>query len=149
MPSMGPLWKAGSSSLSKTEGVRDESALDSRKPRDSLALGGIALGHARLRVNESVPAPGALLAESPKEIKLVFSVEPGGLDPAWSLFWLVKQGPDEVIAVGKVDLSVPDRNVMKAELKDRLSSGVYLVHWVAISVQDRGFAQGSYSFAVK
>jgi methionine-rich copper-binding protein CopC len=114
-----------------------------------LALGGIALGHARLRVNESVPAPGALLAESPKEIKLVFSVEPGGLDPAWSLFWLVKQGPDEVIAVGKVDLSVPDRNVMKAELKDRLSSGVYLVHWVAISVQDRGFAQGSYSFAVK
>ncbi len=114
-----------------------------------LALAGIVVGHPRLRINESVPTPGALLAESPKQIKLVFSVEPGGLDPAQSLFWLVKQGPDEVIAVGKVDLSVPDRNVMQAELKERLSPGVYLVHWVAISVQDRGFAQGSYSFAVK
>lgn len=89
------------------------------------------------------------MTESPKEIKLVFSVEPGGLIPDQSLFWVVRQGPDEVVAVGKVDLSVADRNVMKAELKERLVPGVYLVKWVAISLQDKGFAEGSYSFAVK
>lgn len=109
----------------------------------------LAMGHARLRVADTVPSPGALLAESPKEIKLVFSVEPGGLVPEQSLFWVVRQGPDEVVAVGKVDLSVADRNVMKAELKERLVPGVYLVKWVAISLQDKGFAEGSYSFAVK
>lgn len=112
-------------------------------------VAGMALGHPRLRAPDSVPTPGALLTEPPKEIKLVFSVEPGGLNPEQSIFWLIKQGPDEVITLGKVDLSVADRNVMKAELKERLSSGVYLVHWVAVSVQDRGFAQGGYSFAVK
>jgi methionine-rich copper-binding protein CopC len=63
-----------------------------------LALGGIALGHARLRVNESVPAPGALLAESPKEIKLVFSVEPGasiplGASSGWSSKAPTKSSP--------------------------------------------------------
>jgi methionine-rich copper-binding protein CopC len=110
---------------------------------------GLALGHPRLRAPDSVPAPGALLTESPKEIKLVFSVEPGGLSSEQSFFWLVKQGPDEVVAVGKVDLNVAERNVLKADVKEKLASGVYLVKWVAVSVQDRGFAEGSYSFAVK
>lgn len=84
-----------------------------------------------------------------KEVKLVFSVEPGGLIPDQSLFWVVRQGPDEVVAVGRVDLTVADRNVMRAELKERLVPGVYLVKWVAISLQDKGFAEGSYSFAVR
>jgi len=115
-----------------------------------VALGaGLALGHPRLRAPDSVPAPGALLTESPKEIKLVFSVEPGGLSPEQSFFWLVKQGPDEVVAVGRVDLSVAERNVLKADVREQLASGVYLVKWIAVSVQDKGFAEGSYSFAVK
>ena len=112
-------------------------------------VAGLALGHPRLRAPDSVPTPGALLTESPKEIKLVFSVEPGGLSPEQSFFWLVKQGPDEVVAVGKVDLNVAERNVLKADLKEKLASGVYLVKWIAVSVQDKGFAEGNYSFAVK
>ncbi len=112
-------------------------------------VAGLALGHPRLRAPDSFPTPGALLTESPKEIKLVFSVEPGGLNPEQSLFWLVKQGPDEVVAIGKVDLNVAERNVLKADLKEKLASGVYLVKWIAVSAQDQGFAEGSYSFAVK
>ncbi|MCX8103038.1 MAG: copper resistance protein CopC [Candidatus Bipolaricaulota bacterium] len=108
-----------------------------------------ATGHPRLRVADTVPPPGALLTEPPKEVKLVFSVEPGGLIPDQSLFWVVRQGPDEVVVVGRVDLTVADRNVMRAELKERLVPGVYLVKWVAVSLQDKGFAEGSYSFAVK
>jgi methionine-rich copper-binding protein CopC len=110
---------------------------------------GLALGHPRLRTPDCVPVPGALLTESLKEVKLVFSVEPGGLSSEQSFFWLVKQGTDEVITLGRVDLGVADRNVMKADLKEKLAPGVYLVKWVAVSVQDKGFAEGSYGFAVR
>ncbi len=103
--------------------------------------------HPNLRANESSPSPGALLNSSPARVQLVFSVESQGLVPEQSFFWVIKESGLSVVALGQVDLSVADRNVMAVTLP-HLDPGVYRVKWVAVSFSDQGFSEGSFSFAV-
>lgn len=103
--------------------------------------------HPNLRSNEASPTPGALLSSPPSQVRLAFSVESGGLIPEQSFFWVVKDQSRSVVALGTVDLNAPDRDVMVATLPS-LERGVYFVKWVAISHNDQGFSEGSFSFAV-
>jgi methionine-rich copper-binding protein CopC len=113
----------------------------------TLLMASVSAAHPNLRAHESSPGPGALLSTSPSEIRLVFSVEPGGLIPEQSIFWVVKEQGRSVVAVGTVDLNAPDRDAMVAVLPS-LERGIYSVKWVAISRSDQGFSEGSFSFAV-
>ena len=112
-----------------------------------LVTGSFGIAHPSLVANEASPGPGDLLSTSPSQVKLVFNVEPQGLVPEQSFFWVFNEKGLTVVALGKVDLSTADRNVMVAALP-QLSPGIYEVFWVAISLADQGFSQGRYSFAV-
>ncbi len=114
-------------------------------------FGGIVSAHPRLKVVEPTsPKPGELLTTSPPEARLAFLVggNETGLDPNLSLFWVVKEDSSTVVALGRVDPSAPGRDMMVAKLP-KLETGVYYIRWVAVSAPDNGFAEGSYSFAVK
>jgi len=111
----------------------------------------LVLAHPRLKVvDPTSPKPGELLNASPSEVRLAFLLggNETGLDVNQSFFWVVKEDSATVVALGKVDSSTPGRDVMVAKLP-KLEAGVYLVKWVAVSTPDSGFAEGSYSFAVK
>ncbi|MEM4414318.1 MAG: copper resistance protein CopC [Candidatus Caldarchaeum sp.] len=116
----------------------------------ALWVGLAALAHPRLKVTDTNPKPGELLTASPAEARLTFLVggDETGLDVNLSFFWVVREDSSTVIALGRVDPSAPGRDVMIAKLP-RLESGVYFIRWVAVSTPDKGFAEGSYSFAVR
>ena len=115
-----------------------------------LILAGLGAAHPVLRANETSPGPGQLLQSSPTEIRLVFQLAPQeeGLVPDASSFWVVKEEGRTLVAVGKVDLDAPERNVLRAKLERPLEPGVYFVRWVAVSQGDQGFSEGRFSFAV-
>lgn len=111
----------------------------------------LVMAHPRLKVvDPTSPKPGELLNAPPSEVRLAFLLggNETGLDANQSFFWVVKEDSATVVALGKVDPSAPGRDVMVAKLP-KLEPGVYLVKWVAVSTPDSGFAEGSYSFAVK
>lgn len=111
----------------------------------------LAMAHPRLKVvDPTSPKPGELLNASPSEVRLAFLLggNETGLDSNQSFFWVVKEDSATVVALGKVDPSAPGRDVMAVKLP-KLEPGVYFVQWVAVSTPDSGFAEGSYSFAVK
>lgn len=114
-------------------------------------IASLVMAHPRLKVvDPTSPKPGELLKAPPSEVRLAFLLggNETGLDPNQSFFWVIKEDSLSVIALGKVDQSAPGRDIMVAKLP-KLEAGVYLVKWVAISTPDSGFAEGSYSFAVK
>nr|BAL53000.1 copper resistance protein CopC [uncultured Acetothermia bacterium]BAL60172.1 copper resistance protein CopC [Candidatus Acetothermum autotrophicum] len=123
-----------------------------------LAIVGVALwvglaawGHPRLKVvAPTSPKPGELLTAPPAEARLAFLVggDETGLDPTLSFFWVVREESATVVALGRVDSTAPGRDMMVAKLP-KLEPGVYVIRWVAVSTPDSGFAEGSYSFAVK
>jgi len=115
-----------------------------------LVLAGFGTAHPALRANETVPGPGQLLRTSPTEIRLVFQLAPqeGGLVPEASFLWVVREEGRTLVAVGRVDLDVPERNVLRARLERELEPGVYFVRWVAVSQGDQGFSEGRFGFAV-
>ncbi len=114
-------------------------------------IASLVMAHPKLKVvDPTSPKPGELLSAPPSEVRLAFLLggNETGLDVNQSFFWVVKEDSATVVALGKVDPSAPGRDVMVAKLHE-LEPGVYLVKWVAVSTPDSGFADGSYSFAVK
>ncbi|MBI1744764.1 copper resistance protein CopC [Candidatus Acetothermia bacterium] len=114
----------------------------------AIAIAGLVQAHPSLRAAESSPSPGQILSVAPTQVKLSFNVEDQGLVTDQSYAWVYKEEGLQVVALGKVDLSSAGRNVMIMALPANLSPGIYIVKWVAVSVVDRGFSEGSYSFAV-
>jgi methionine-rich copper-binding protein CopC len=113
-------------------------------------VGLAGLAHPRLKVvAPTSPKPGELLTTAPAEARLVFLVggDETGLDANLSFFWVIKEESETVVALGRVDPTVPGRDVMVAKLP-KLEPGVYSIRWVAVSTPDSGFAEGKYSFAI-
>jgi methionine-rich copper-binding protein CopC len=111
-------------------------------------LSGLVQAHPRLRSADSSPSPGQILSAAPTQVKLSFNVEESGLVADQSFAWVYKEEGEQVVALGKVDTNNKDRNTIVVALPANLGTGIYVVKWVAISLTDKGFSEGSYSFAV-
>ena len=114
----------------------------------AIAIAGLVQAHPRLRAAESSPSPGQILSAAPAQVKLSFNVEDQGLVVDQSFAWVYKEEGEQVVAMGKVDTNNAGRNTINVSLPANLGTGIYIVKWVAISLADHGFAEGSYNFAV-
>ncbi len=114
----------------------------------TIVFSGLVQAHPRLRVADSSPSPGQILSKAPAQVKLSFNVEETGLVADQSFAWVYKEEGEQVIALGKVDTTNKDRNTIVITLPASVDTGIYVVKWVAISLSDKGFSEGSYSFAV-
>lgn len=109
-----------------------------------LALGRGARAHAPVPVDAS-PAPGAVLAESPESVVLVFEEElVSGLSTIQVLDANDAQVDD---GSGGVDLEDPEHATLIASLPKPLPEGVYTVVYTVVLL-DGDRASGSYRFAV-
>ncbi|MBI4233432.1 MAG: copper resistance protein CopC/CopD [Chloroflexi bacterium] len=107
----------------------------------SLVLTGSVLAHANL-VRSSPPA-GAVLEQSPQEVRLWFS-EP--LEPGFSRIQVLDRTGAQVTAEdNRIDPSDP--KVMVLPLKP-LDPGVYTVSWRALSQADGHVTRGFFTFSV-
>jgi copper transport protein len=111
------------------------------------ALGGLmaaaptASAHAALK--ESDPANGALLDESPSEIRLTFT-EPPDLSLT-TIGVLDRFGAP--VPTGPVDRVPGDNHAIRVALQG-LSDGVYTVTWRTVSATDGHLTSGAFSFGV-
>jgi methionine-rich copper-binding protein CopC len=96
--------------------------------------------HAELVGSE--PAAGAALESPPEQVVLTFDAE---LDPDRSSVTVTDPQGDES-GNGGVDLTVPERNVLRAQLTADLA-GRYEVSWTA-AAGDGHAASGSHAFVV-
>jgi copper transport protein len=107
----------------------------------SQALGGSAAAHAQLV--SSSPAAGEVLAESPRELQLVFS-EPA--DPAYAgLDLLDANGTALATGIGAPDADDP--HTLVAEISP-LADGVYTINWHVLSAADGHVTEGFLTFGV-
>ncbi len=101
----------------------------------------VALGHAQLVT--SSPAAGAVLAESPAELRLVFS-EPLAPDLT-SLDVVDATGAVILDRAGEIDPAEPFALVVAAP---NLDEGVFTVRWRTLSTADGHPAEGFFTFGV-
>lgn len=105
-----------------------------------LASAGPVAAHAEL-VSTS-PAGGAELDAPPAEVVVTFDDE---LDPTTSRFVVTDEDGDEV-GVGEVDLTVPERNVLRGVVAGE-GPGEYTVAWT-VTAADGHTEEGTFSFTV-
>jgi putative copper export protein/methionine-rich copper-binding protein CopC len=103
--------------------------------------GGRVLAHAQLVA--SSPAAGAVLAESPPEIRLIFS-EPLASDLT-SLDVVDTTGTVHMDRAGELD---PDDPFALVAADPALPEGVYTVRWRSLSAADGHAAEGFFTFGV-
>jgi len=106
-----------------------------------LLLGAWTAFHIELR--ESLPREGQVLAESPQEIWLKFSVPP---DTSRSTFTV--RGPAGGVALDTIRwIANDDPTVLRAKVKGGMSPGDYLISWVAAPIDDHG-GRGRIPFSI-
>ncbi|RME72747.1 MAG: hypothetical protein D6784_13045 [Chloroflexi bacterium] len=94
----------------------------------------------------STPADGASLDASPGRVTAWFSQE---LDEDFSTMQVFNSQEQQVdLGDGGVDLTDPDHTSMQVSLPDSLPSGVYTVHWSAVSAEDGDPSEGRFSFGI-
>ena len=108
----------------------------------ALAASATAAAHPLPRA--ASPAPNAILAASPPEIRVTFS-EP--LVAAFSKLELVDQA-GKPVPLGASVVDPNDRKQLAALVKGRLPAGTYIVNWHAVAA-DTHHVAGHYSFQVK
>jgi methionine-rich copper-binding protein CopC len=110
-----------------------------------LAIPALASAHAPLE--SSTPAAGAKLDTAPTSVTLTFTgANDGELNPDGSSF-TVTDADGTTVGTGKVDLTVANRNVMKADVTIT-EPGVYTVKWTSESA-DGATLTGQFSFGYK
>lgn len=120
----------------------------------TLLLWKLAFAHAELIVAQSDPRPGQVLAQAPAQATLAFREAEGGIDPTRSGIWIYKEESGELVDQGDLKISPGEgevSGVMTVSLRTAppLGEGVYIVKWIVVSKEDKGFAEGSFSFAIK
>ena len=94
--------------------------------------------------NTSTPADGAVLAQPPDKVVLIFPEEAGEKGSILQVF--DQQGKQVDLGNGGVDLNDPNHATLVVKLPV-LAQGVYLVRW-KISLSDGDSSQGQYYFGV-
>jgi methionine-rich copper-binding protein CopC len=100
-----------------------------------------AFAHAQLE--KATPAAGGTVAP-PNEVRLEFSE---GVEPRFSAVKLTAAN-GAAVALGAATVEAGRQNVLIVPIAKPLSSGVYTVHWHAVSV-DTHHTQGTFEFTVK
>jgi copper resistance protein C len=100
-----------------------------------------AYAHALLQ--KAVPAVGATVAASPREIRLKFSE---GVEPHFCGVELAT-ADGKTVPTGKPAVDPADGSVLTVSVPEPLKPGVYSVNWRAVSV-DTHKTQGSFTFTV-
>ncbi|MDR7481686.1 MAG: copper resistance protein CopC [Armatimonadota bacterium] len=106
-----------------------------------------AAAHAKLQ--RAAPAPGAMMREAPRVVRVWFVLAPGeDLDAARSRLVVIdSRGRRVDDGKGGVDLDDLDRRSMIARLHP-LAPGTYTVQWTAVSAPDGDVARGAFRFTV-
>ena len=100
-----------------------------------------AAAGAHMAVRKTTPEAGAVLSESPREVRIWFTQSP---DPAVSRLRL--EGANGPVALGGA--TVQDDRSLAAALPSKLAAGTYTVHWRAAG--DDGHTQrGDFAFTVR
>jgi copper resistance protein C len=110
----------------------------------SLGLFGTALAHAKLVSSD--PAAGSRLAAAPAKVTLVFSEEISENES--ESFFTVTDASGVTVGSGKLDTTDLDHKTLSGALKAGLGDGVYTVKWAAVTPDDNGHSDGSFSFGV-
>src|SRR6266545_1599344 len=110
----------------------------------SLALFSVASAHAKLVSSD--PAAGAKLTTAPAKVTLVFSEEISA-KPEESNFTVTDEQGNEV-GKGQLDTNDLDHKTQTGTLKAGLGDGVYTVKWNAVTPDDNGHTDGSFTFGV-
>ena len=112
----------------------------------ALSLAGLAPVSAHYVTPTSTsPAEGAVLAQPPDEVTLIFPEEAGEKTSFVQVF--DQQGRQVDLGNGGVDLNDPNHATLVARLPAGLPQGVYLVKW-KIGLSDNDSSQGQYYFGV-
>lgn len=107
----------------------------------ALVAASAAAAAAHMAVRETMPEAGAVLSESPREVRIWFTQAP---DPAVSRLRL--EGADGAVALG--DTTVQDDRSLAAALPSKLEAGTYTVNWRTAG--DDGHTQrGDFTFTVR
>jgi methionine-rich copper-binding protein CopC len=110
----------------------------------SLSVFGIASAHAKLVSSD--PAAGTKLTAAPTKVTLVFSEEISA-KPDESNFTVTDAQGNEV-GKGQLDNTDLDHKTQSGTLKTGLGDGIYTVKWNAVTPDDNGHSNGSFTFGV-
>jgi LPXTG-motif cell wall-anchored protein len=110
----------------------------------SLALFSVASAHAKLVSSD--PAAGAKLDKAPSKVTLVFSEEISEKED--ESHFMVTDESGATVGTGKLDTSDLDHKTQTGTLKAGLGDGVYTVHWWAVTPDDNGHTDGTFTFGV-
>ena len=114
-----------------------------------LIVANFGTAHPEFSAENASPMPDEVRSASPEEVRIVFPEgAEGGIDAVRSAMWVIRVQGDTVVAFGGVDLDTADRIEMFAPIEEPLEPGLYMVKWVGISINDDGFSEGDYRFAI-
>jgi LPXTG-motif cell wall-anchored protein len=111
-----------------------------------LSLGLLTVASAHAELVSSDPAAGANLTAAPSKVTLVFSEEIS--DKASESNFAVTDESGATVGTGKLDTTDLDHKTLSGALKGGLGDGVYTVTWQAVTPDDDGHSDGSFTFGV-
>ena len=111
-----------------------------------LTLGLFSVASAHAKLVSSDPAAGTKLTAAPAKVTLVFSEEISEKADESNVTVTDEQGNE--VGKGGLDNSDLDHKTQTATLKAGLGDGVYTVKWNALTPDDNGHSDGSFTFGV-
>jgi len=106
-------------------------------------LSGTGMAYAHPELQSADPAIGAVMAASPKQIRITFNET---VIPQFSGVEM-KDKAGKTIATGKAATDPANKKVLVVPMMEQLLPGEYKVEWHAVS-DDTHRVKGSYSFSV-
>lgn len=110
----------------------------------SLAAFGIASAHAKLVSSD--PAAGANLKAAPAKVTIVMSEEVSAKET--DSYFIVTNEQGKEVGRGKLDNTDVDHKTLSGTLTGGTGDGVYTVTWYAVTPDDNGKSNGSFTFGV-
>jgi LPXTG-motif cell wall-anchored protein len=111
-----------------------------------LSLGLLTVASAHAKLVSSDPAAGAKLTKAPAKVTLVFSEEISDKSDESNVTVTDEQGNE--VGKGGLDTTDLDHKTQSATLKAGLGDGIYTVKWNALTPDDKGHTDGSFTFGV-
>ena len=112
----------------------------------ALSLGMLTVASAHAKLVSSDPAAGAKLDKAPSKVTLVFSEEISDKSDESNVTVTDEQGKE--VGKGGLDTTDLDHKTQTATLNAGLGDGIYTVKWNALTPDDQGHSEGSFTFGV-